>query len=496
MKKNKFITKFFKKVNFLINKLLQKKLNNLKLNIYFNDIKSNKLFPISATIVVLIVSYLLLPTFYSTAEIQKKFQEKLNEKLNLKFNLSDNFKYNFFPYPHFIFSNSIILEEQNEIVKIKKMKIKVSLFDLFSVNNLKITDIILENANFELNIQNYKFFFNLLNQSFNEGIFVVKDSKIFFKNKDGEVLFINKVINLEYFFDDKQSKNFLLSNNEIFNLPYTIEINNDIIKKKFFSKLNFKFLNLRIENELDYKSSLKKGFTKFYTNQNKIISKYKIKKNKLNFQVFDNLKDTSFSYTGEVNFIPFFSNLIGNIKKFDSLLFLQGNSLILQLLKTEILNNENLNFNMNINSDEIKNLQSFNRLILNSKIYEGFIDIDNTSLSWKNNVNFKIINSLIYVNEGELMLSGKLNLILEDYKKIYQFLLTPKNYRSEIRKINVNFVYNFDQKTLNLYNIEVDNKTNANIEILLNTLMFKNNKLQNKIYLKNMLNRAIKAYVG
>ena len=301
---------------------------------------------------------------------------------------------------------------------------------------------------------------------------------------------------MKYFFDDKQSKNFLLSKNEIFNLPYTIEINNDIIKKKYFSKLNFKFMNLRIENQLDYKSSLKKGFTKFYTNQNKIISKYEIKKNKLNFQIFDNLKDTSFSYTGEVNFIPFFSNLIGNIKKFDSLLFLQGNSLILQLLKTEILNNENLNFNMNINSDEIKNLQNFNRLIFNSKIYEGFIDIDNTSLLWKNNVNFKIINSLIYVNEGELMLSGKLNLIVDDYKKIYQFLLTPKNYRSEIKKINVNFVYNFDQKTLNLYNIEVDNKTNANVEILLNTLMFKNNKLQNKIYLKNMLNRAIKAYVG
>ena len=151
---------------------------------------------------------------------------------------------------------------------------------------------------------------------------------------------------------------------------------------------------------------------------------------------------------------------------------------------------------MNINSDEIKNLQNFNRLIFNSKIYEGFIDIDNTSLLWKNNVNFKIINSLIYVNEGELMLSGKLNLIVDDYKKIYQFLLTPKNYRSEIKKINVNFVYNFDQKTLNLYNIEVDNKTNANVEILLNTLMFKNNKLQNKIYLKNMLNRAIKAYAG
>ena len=157
---------------------------------------------------------------------------------------------------------------------------------------------------------------------------------------------------------------------------------------------------------------------------------------------------------------------------------------------------KNLNFNVKINSDKIKNFQSFKRFILNSKIYEGFIDLDNTSISWSNHVNFTIIESLIYVKEGELMLSGKLNLIIDDYKKIYQFLLTPKNYRSEIKKINVNFVYNFDQQTMSLYNIEVDDKTNPKVDNLLNILMFKNNTLQNKIYLKNIFNKAIKAYVG
>ena len=166
------------------------------------------------------------------------------------------------------------------------------------------------------------------------------------------------------------------------------------------------------------------------------------------------------------------------------------------MLKTEILNNQNLNFNAKINSDKIKNFQSFKRFILNSKIYEGFIDLDNTSISWNNHVNFTIIDSLIYVKEGELMLSGKLNLIIDDYNKIYQFLLTPKNYRSEIKKINVNFVYNFDQQTMSLYNIEIDDKTNPKVDNLLNILMFKNNTLQNKIYLKNIFNKAIKAYVG
>ena len=496
MRKNKFFNTFLKKVNLLINNLLESNLNKLKLVISFNTLKNNKLIPLSLIIFVLILSYLSLPNLYSKVEIQKKFYKQLNDRFNLKFNLSDDFKYNFFPQPHFIFSDSTILENQLEFVKIKRLKIKISLFDLFSVNNLEIKDIILDNANFDLKIQNYKFFFDLLDQNFKDGIFVIKDSNIFFRNKDGEVLFINKVLNLKYYFDNKKLKNFILSKNEIFNLPYSIKIDNDKIKKKYFSKFDFKFLNLQIENELEYNSSFKKGFAKINSKFNKIISEYEIKENKLSFHVYDNLKDVNFTYKGEVNFTPFFSNLIGNTKKFDPLFFFQSNSLVLQLLKTEILNNKNLNFNAKINSDKIKNFQSFKRFILNSKIYEGFIDLDNTSISWNNHVNFTIIDSLIYVKEGELMLSGKLNLIIDDYNKIYQFLLTPKNYRSEIKKINVNFIYNFDQQTMSLYNIEIDDKTNPKVDNLLNILMFKNNTLQNKIYLKNIFNKAIKAYVG
>lgn len=521
MRKYKFFNTFFKKINSLISKLLKKYLNNLKLNISsnktkinklfsiligylnklklyisFNKAKTNKLFPILLIFVFLVLSYLLLPSFYDKKIIQTKFQNQLNQKLDLDFNLSNNFKYNIFPKPHFTFINSTILDDQFEIAKVQKLKINVFLSKFFSIDSLMIKDISINNANFNLDKKNFKLFVNLINKNFKNGILAIKDSNIFFRNKNDEVLFINKVNNLKYFYDNKKLKNFVISKNEIFNLPYSIKIYNDNDKKKLFSSLNFRLLNLQIENELDYNSNLKKGSTRFNLDKKKIISEYQLINNKFLFLIFDRLKDSNFSYKGEVNIKPFFSSLTGETKKINPFFFLNNDSLFLQLLKTEILNSQNLNFNLNITANEVKNFQNFNKFILRSKIEDGFIDIDNSSLTWRNYVDFAVVDSLIYVEDSELILSGKLNLKIKDNKQVYKFLLTPKNYRLEIKNIKTNFIYNFDQKTMSLYNIKVDEETNSKIDKALNTLIFKNNKLQNKIYIKNQLNKAIKIYAG
>jgi len=106
------------------------------------------------------------------------------------------------------------------------------------------------------------------------------------------------------------------------------------------------------------------------------------------------------------------------------------------------------------------------------------------------------LHSLIFVKDGELVLDGKLKIIINNYKDIYKILLTPKNYRKEIRKIDLNFTYNFDQKTAELKDIQIDNKINQNVNKILNNIIIKRDNLQNKIYFKNLLNKAIKSYAG
>ena len=496
MIKHNYFVKFTKKINLIINRLITKNLNKLN-SVNFSKItKSNKFYLSLVVLVVLFLLYLSIPTIYNKTEISIKLNNQLQKKLNFNFNLSENFKYNFLPRPHFVYKNSSISANQNEISKIEELKIFISLKNLFSYKNFKVLDLSIEKSNFNLNNQTYDFFTKLLDADFKDGKLTIKDSNIFYKNKDEEVLFINKILNMEYIYDNKDIQNKTISNNEIFNLPYSIEFTKNNIEKKFFSKLNFNFLKLKIDNELDFSEDVKKGSMNFTLNKDKFSASYEINKNNLIFNLFDSLENSKLNYEGKVNFNPFYFNLEGIIKEINILHLLNSNSLILQLLKTEILNNKNLNIDLSVFGDKSQNFSNFVKIHLNSKIQEGLIDLDNSRFSWRDNIDFFLENSLIYVKDGELILDGKLIMNIKNSDQVYKFLLTPKIYRNELTNIKANIVYNFDQKIANLNNILIDNKNNKDINKILEILIFKRNKLQNKIYLKGILNRALKFYAG
>jgi hypothetical protein len=172
------------------------------------------------------------------------------------------------------------------------------------------------------------------------------------------------------------------------------------------------------------------------------------------------------------------------------------NAIIKQLLKTEILNNKNIDFKLNISANKIKNFDNFTNIFLNSKIQEGLIDLDQTKFSWKNHANFSLTDSLIYVKNGKLVLDANSEIKLINLDEIYKFLITPKNLRKKINKININFTYIFDEKTLNINDIKVDGISNKNLLNNLNEINLKENSLQNKVYLKKYLNDVIKNYAG
>jgi hypothetical protein len=80
--------------------------------------------------------------------------------------------------------------------------------------------------------------------------------------------------------------------------------------------------------------------------------------------------------------------------------------------------------------------------------------------------------------------------------EVYKFLLTPKNLRKKINKMNINFTYLFDEKVININDIKVDGTLNENLNNNFNQILLKENNLQNKIYFKKLLNDAIRSYAG
>jgi hypothetical protein len=500
MSKHNFFVKFLKKINLFINSLLEKKLN--KLNFLFETDKLLTFFSFKRITVPIIVfltivfSYLFIPYTYNSNKLAAKIQNQLFRDLGINLNLSNNFTYNLFPKPNFVFKEIEFINEKKKFADIQEMITYVSFKNLFSVNKINIENIVLNKVNFNLNKNNYKFFSNILNKNFSNFDFEIINSKIIFKNIKNDVLFINKIIQLKYFFDSKDKKNTLTTSNEIFNIPYSVELKDYPVKKKIISKINFDYIKLQIQNEFTYDKSLKNGLVKFDHNKDKSEISYQIEKNFLNFIFLDNSPNKNFSYEGNINFIPFFSEIFGDIKEMNINQLFNSDTFFVQLLKTELLNNKNLNINVTIKAEQITSYNDLNNFILNFKIKEGLVDINKSKFKWLDYVDFQISDSLLYTKDNNLVLDGNILIYVYDVNEFYKFFQTPRNYRKEIKEIRFNFVYNFDQKISNLNNIEIDGNNNQKINQVLNQIIFKETFLQNRVYLKNLINKAIKFYAG
>ena len=500
MSKHNFFANFLKKTNIFINSLLKKKLN--KLNFLFKKYKFltflsfKRAFMFLSALIVLVLSYLSIPNFYDTSNIINNVKNQLYKDLNIDFNLSEKFSYNLFPKPNFTFQKIKFLHQDKNFASIDEMKIYISISNLFTSNDIKIKNINLNKVNFDLNKKNYNFFVKLLNSNFSNFNLEIKNSNIFYRNIENEVLFINKIDQLKYYYDLKDNKNTFVANNEIFNIPYTVELKNHNDEKKILTKINFDFLKLQVKNVLNYKQIPKNGLIEFTYNKKKSEGTYQLNKNLFNFNYLSKSSGNNFKYEGIINFIPFFSEISGDIDIINLNKLFNPDVILVQLLKSELLNNKNLNISGIINAEQIIPFRDLNNLVFKFRIEDGLLDISETKFRWLDYVDFQIFDSLLYVKDNNLVLDGNISIDIHNSSEIYKFFQTPRNYREEIKKIKFNFIYNFDQKITNLNNIEIDNLANPEVNNILGQFISKETILQNRIYLKSLINKAIKSYAG
>ena len=512
MNNNKYFIKIIVKANNYIDSLLKKNLN--KFNFFINNLLKKYLSKLSflfekdellkylgvkrilvffIALFFLIFLYFSVPYVYNSEKLITNIKSQLLKNLNLDFNLSENYSYSIFPKPNFTFKESSFL---NKVENLGEIRVYISSKNLIFPNKIKIKDIIFNKMNFNLNKENYNFFKELLINDFSKFMLIIKNSNTFYKNNENDVLFINKINRLEYFYDSKNLENILSAENQIFNIPYKIKLIDNKYKKQIVSDISFDDFNFKIENYHNYKNQEKDGFVRLIYKQRKSEVSYNLNKAQLNFDYSDKSNKQNFKYNGLINLKPFFSEFLGDINKMSLEIFLNPNSILLQLFKTGILNSKNLNITNIINVKKTSSLKDLTNLILNFKISDGLIDLNGTNFSLSDYADIKISDSLLYINENNLILDSKITININRSDEIYKNFQTPRNYRNEIKKVEFNLNYNFDRMTANLDNVKIDEIINEDVNKVLSEINFTMNRIQNRIYIKKLLNQAFKNYSG
>ena len=493
------------KDNLLIKKLKKQLLSiNNSIESFFNQIKplflkikktkfdpNNKNFLFFGIFIIIVFTFFSIPSFYDKNIIQSKVKDQILDKYNVEVEFNDKISFSLLPKPHFVSKNFSILKDGKEIAIVKKFKIYISNKKYFSFNEIFIRDLIFDRAEFNLNKKNFDFFKKLLVTDPNKDNIIIKKSKIFFKDLADDTLFILKINEGKFLYDDNKLENVLTSKNEIFNLPFSLEVKNQFFNKKIITNFNFNKIRLNIKNQINYKDKKKNGTISIDVINKSTKFNYKYDKKSLVY----NSEDTNF-YKGKVEFKPFYLYGDFNYENLNFKNLINNKFLIMEFLRSEILNNQNLNIDLNLNVKNILNTDRLNDLFLKIGVVEGYINLSKSSVNWSDDVIIKLNESYLDINENDINLIGKLNFEFNEIKNFYSLFQIKKNNRKDIKTIEIDFLYNLNNNNFNFDNPKVNNEFNMSLEKLIGSFNKKENRFFNKITFKNFINEFLKAYAG
>ena len=479
-----------------INNLIESNFNKIK---YFKSNykkillnKDNRVFLGIAIATILTLSYFLIPTIYNKDRIQLQIKNQIFKNYNIDIKFNENINYGLIPRPHFYAKNLSILRNDKEIGNTKNLKVFIGIGDFFSINKIDIKDLSFNKTDFTFYIEDMIFFYELLKTEPNENEIIFKKSNIFFKNKKDEVLFINKIYNGKFYYDSNNLQNILSSKNEIFKVPFKFVVKNDKFNKKILTKFNSKKIRLNLNSNTNYDKDFIEGFLNILFINKDTSLNYILKKDSLSFSSESNKN----SYSGSIDFKPFYLSANFKYEGLSTKGLFNDDSIFVDLINSEIIDNKNLSANLVLNAKDIININELNNLNLTISIEEGDINFSDSSIMWKDDLKIYFNESLLIKDDDGINFVGTAVLDFNDINNFYSSFQIKKINRSDIKQIKIDFIYNLNNKTVRFDNPKINNTQNTNLEEFLFKFNSKEERVFNKITFKNFINSFFSVYAG
>ncbi len=484
-KKNLFSKKLNKSV-LSVTKRIESFFNFFRENFFIKKKRNFKtidkrIFVVLSIIFIALISYFLSPALYDKNKIKVQIEKQILDKYNLEVKITEPLSYGLFPKPHFYSKNIIINYKANQIAKSQITRISIITNNLFSFNNIKIKDIIFNKTDFRINFSSFNFFIELLNNINNSQKINFRNSKLFYLDKNNEIIFLTNIKKLNYYIEENFLKK-LISKFNLFNIPISLNVEHEINKKRIFTETRSLPLRLNIKTNSSYDDKKLNGLVDLAVINKNIKIEYNLQDGLLKF----NTKDDKIF--GNINIKPFYISLNLNLFNIDSKKIFKENSILVNILKSETLDNQNLNGNINVSANNLKIVNFFDEIKFNVLLEEGDIIVQNLVTTFKESANINLNDTQLIVDENnKLKFAGFFDLDFVDVKKFFDHYQVNIKDRKYIKKINLSFLFHFDDKYIEIYNLKVDGKTNQNLDKFLENFNSKKGNIFNKIVVRKSI---------
>tara|TARA_B100001027_G_scaffold148139_1_gene103640 strand:- start:276 stop:911 length:636 start_codon:yes stop_codon:yes gene_type:complete len=207
------------------------------------------------------------------------------------------------------------------------------------------------------------------------------------------------------------------------------------------------------------------------------------------------LNDSNKTFKGLLEFKPFYLISKINYETF-RIKDLINNPFFSEILKSQILNNKNLNALINFDVKNVYDFDRFSDLSLKLRIEEGNYNFSDSNIIWKENVNVRFLDASLIFDKEKINFNGRTSLDVKNKDQFYKFFQIKKELRKNIGKIELDFNYDLNEQKITLDNLKIDNQSNKKIEKLISNFNTSNKRLLNKITFKNFVNDILIAYFG
>ena len=500
----KNITRFFENIKNIRNFVNIKKIIDSFRQFYQKKFKINYLIFIISIFFFYYLVYLSFPGILHNKSDQNYFTNLLKTQYGLEFALTPEINYSILPKPHFQINDAKIFNKkkdfQKEIAEVKKIKIYLFQNNYFKKKNLKIKSVELIQTNFFFDKFDIPFLKSFFKKGFSEKPMTIKRANLFYQDiNKGTVSFLNlKRVNINY--NDKIKQDLLISEGDIFNIPFNISWKQDKNRLEQTTNLKLKKIKLQVSNVMKLDEKGESNKLQIYLNRSRYIVNYDLKDNIIEF-----LSDNSFigndklTFSGKIFSEPFnfdVKSSLDNLK----LKKLFSNSIFLrEIFSNDFILNENFNGKINFEVKKLEKNPLFDKLNLNANFVGNTLDLSYSSFINDKIANLNLKKGLLYEDNNDLIFRGNFDFIINNLKKFNNKFVVPKKNRINLKKINIEIIINLTNSEFKILKIINDNQKENEFEQI-DELIYEFNsggiKISNWIEFKNFTNKIISTYSG